>query len=360
MPYKEIGTEYPFKTPTKVPMDFLMEPNCLSGFVGYQSYGGTTAQDIDAISLSAVRSAIEGRGKVKILFMKLSWNVDAKITDLVFGAVWVTKTKVTAQATLESITADLMRVLKDLLMIQREDFDAYIDGSVAYEHIWDWNGETEEVYKELVLGWDAPSVFPYDEVKQAAEITILSKVTEEINKELAAYKPQVTKIEPYAEIITTEYHLIAPPGYYRYTEYQHRLKMSARVYFTTQEAMTEPLMAPKLAPIIIAALIKIIITLALITAAALVIYYAWATFVQSFLVKSSKVTTKTTTTVKTPIFDDEGNIIGYEETEIIEEKEEETVEPSWTGQLIMMAAIAIGALGIGAAVASALSGRRRD
>ncbi len=355
MPYKEIGKEYPFEKPAKIPMGFLVESECLSGFTSYQSAPGTTTINIDSIDLSVVKNAIESAGKVRILFMKLSWNVGAQITDLVFGAVWITKKSVTAKTVLESTPSNLMTVLNDLRMIQREDFDAYIDGEVTHENVWEWKGETEEVHKEKVtIG--QPSSFPYESVKQVCEITILSKATEEIQRELGQFNPQITKIEPHTEIETTRWDVKIGPIYTWHTEYRHKLKMSAKVYFTTEQSLIEPL-GLKIPAFIIAALVKIVISLAIITAAALVIMYAWGKFVESFLVKENTITEKTTTVIKTPIFDEEGNIIGYEETTIIEEREEKQKEPSIIGQVITAAAVVMGSVGVTSVIAAALTGR---
>lgn len=356
MPYKEIGKTYPFTSPANIPMDFLVEANCLTGIYGYQSIPGSTSQDINAIDLNAVKNAIEQRGKVKILFMQLSWNVGANITDLVLGAVWITKVTIDAQTVLNSVPSNLMKVLTDLQMIARGDFKAYVDGSVSSEHVWEWSGETKEAQTEVVrsaVGWPADP-FPFDQVKNACSTTILSEVTGKMQIELADYSPTITKIEPLVEIITT----YSSRQYRDYTEvtYYHTLKMSAKIYFTTQKPFAES----PLSPIVIAALAIIIRYLILVVVAGLIVYYAWAKFVESFLVKSSKVTTKTTTVIKTPIFDDEGNIIGYEEKIIEEEKTEETVEPSLTGQLMTLVAVGIATFSIGLAAASALGGKRRD
>lgn len=356
MPYKEIGKEYPFTSPTKVPMNFVMEKECLSGFVGYQSYAGTTTVNINAIDLEKVKVAIESKIKVATLFMKLSWNEDVQITDLVFGAVWITGTNVSAQQVLNAVPSDLMKVLTDLRMIERQDFDAYIDGSVSYEHVWDWSGETREAQVEVVrsIGWPKDP-FPFDQVKNACKVTILAETTAKLQTELAAYSPIITKIEPLVEIITT----YSSRQYRDYTEvtYRHTLKMSAKVYFTTQK----PLATSPLALSIIAALTKIIISIAAIIVTALVVYYAWAIFIKSFLVRESKVTTKTTTITKTPIFDEENNIIGYEEVTIIEEKEEWAEEPDWMGQLMVVAIIGVAIVGAAIIVPPIIGAfRKRD
>lgn len=189
--------------------------------------------------------------------------------------------------------------------------------ATTYHNRWTWEGRTEQysdttaTVKEYAPAPTDP--FPFEDVKRASEITILSETTQKFQEEMSklSITTTITKIEPNAWIETTlDMATIHGVNFdsIRYT-WHHWLHMKAIVYFDSDKPIVHSSSSSMLIsssmlvgttakvhpifldPLTLAALVHVIEYLILVLTAAAVILIGWKIFVQSFLVTTQIVET---------------------------------------------------------------------
>jgi hypothetical protein len=130
----------------------------------------------------------------------------------------------------------------------------------------------------------------------------------------------VQKIEPNCWI-ETELYSVRQVGDRQENRWHHWLHMEAAVYFTTDK----PVIESPIAPLVLAAIVKVIEYVILILGVSLTIYGIAVAFISSFFVSTHTITTYDPNTGKTTT--------------------ETVTTPSWTGQIVT-AVVVLGGLGL--------------
>jgi hypothetical protein len=147
MPYKEYGTPQDFSGSQIIdPAMYVITG--MHGIYGLQSHEGTTAVNIDSISLQAIALKLQQSGKVSVDYIRLSWNQsDSTVTDLVLGILWHVLSPTNVNDLWNYLPTDIRQVITDLHMLEYPDFTVYLVNGLKQTdntYSWVWKGETPE------------------------------------------------------------------------------------------------------------------------------------------------------------------------------------------------------------------------